>query len=70
MQEYLRPQTLFGTKFESYLSEAKRNEPKPEKPKEVLPQFESEEQRQAQMEHVARLLRSQPPAIDLERMLE
>ena len=41
-----------------------------EKPKEVLPQFESEEQRQAQMEHVARLLRSQPPAIDLERMLE
>ena len=70
MQEYLRPQTLFGTKFESYLSEAKRNEPKPEKPREPEPQFESEEQRIAQNEFVANLLRGQKPAIDLERMLE
>lgn len=28
MREYLRPETLFGTKFESYLQEAKRNAPR------------------------------------------
>lgn len=30
MRQYLRPQTLFGSKFESYLSDAKRNEPNQE----------------------------------------
>ncbi len=30
MRKYLRPETLFGTKFEAYLSDAKRNEPKQE----------------------------------------
>lgn len=30
MGGYLRPQTLFGSKFESYLSDARRNEPKQE----------------------------------------
>jgi len=30
MREYLRPQTLFGSKFESYLSDARRTEPKQE----------------------------------------
>ena len=28
MRQYLRPETLFGNKFEGYLSEARRNEPK------------------------------------------
>jgi hypothetical protein len=41
-----------------------------EKPAEPEPQFESEEQRQAQKEFVANLLRGHKPAIDLERMLE
>ena len=30
MQMYLRPETLFGNKFEAYLSNARRNEPKQE----------------------------------------
>ena len=30
MRKYLRPETLFGNKFESYLSDARRNEPKQE----------------------------------------
>lgn len=30
MQQYLRPETLFGSKFEAYLSDAKRYEPKEE----------------------------------------
>lgn len=30
MQKYLRPQTLFGSKFEAYLSDARRHEPKQE----------------------------------------
>lgn len=30
MQKYLRPETLFGNKFESYLSDARRQEPKQE----------------------------------------
>ena len=30
MREYLRPQTLFGSKFESYLSDARRQKPKQE----------------------------------------
>jgi phage replication O-like protein O len=41
-----------------------------EKTREPEPQFESEEQRQAQKEFVANLLKSHKPAIDLERMLE
>ena len=41
-----------------------------EKSREPEPQFESEEQRIAQNEFVANLLRGQKPAIDLERMLE
>ena len=28
MQEYLRPDTLFGTKFEGYLEDARRRMPK------------------------------------------
>lgn len=30
MRQYLRPETLFGNKFESYLSDARRSNPKPE----------------------------------------
>lgn len=30
MQKYLRPETLFGNKFEAYLSDARRHEPKQE----------------------------------------
>lgn len=30
MQQYLRPETLFGGKFEAYLSDARRNEPQNE----------------------------------------
>lgn len=30
MEQYLRPKTLFGTKFESYLISARKNAPKPE----------------------------------------
>ena len=30
MRQYLRPETLFGNKFEGYLSEARRSEPKQE----------------------------------------
>lgn len=30
MQKYLRPETLFGSKFEGYLSDARRQEPKQE----------------------------------------
>lgn len=30
MQKYLRPETLFGSKFEGYLSDARRHEPKQE----------------------------------------
>lgn len=30
MRQYLRPETLFGSKFEGYLSEARRQEPKQE----------------------------------------
>lgn len=41
-----------------------------EKTTEPEPQFESEQQRQAQKEFVANLLRGHKPAIDLERMLE
>ena len=29
MCRYLRPETLFGTKFESYLNEKKADKPKP-----------------------------------------
>lgn len=32
MERYLRPQTLFGSKFESYLQDARRHEPKPPHP--------------------------------------
>lgn len=30
MRQYLRPQTLFGNKFEAYLSDARRSEPQQE----------------------------------------
>ena len=30
MQKYLRPETLFGSKFEGYLADAKRHLSKPE----------------------------------------
>ena len=40
MKSYLRPQTLFGTKFEGYLNEAPKKKPMPEKPKEEPPQEE------------------------------
>ena len=34
MERYLRPQTLFGTKFESYLNEIPKPRQVPEKPPE------------------------------------
>lgn len=40
MSAYLRPETLFGTKFEGYLNEAPKKKPVPEIPKEEPPQEE------------------------------
>lgn len=46
MQKYLRPQTLFGTKFESYLQEANRKKVKIEKEKaELFGEFDDDYER-------------------------
>ena len=43
MQKYLRPETLFGTKFESYLNQQVNNQPqrnyKPQARKEIVPEW-------------------------------
>lgn len=43
MKEYLRPETLFGTKFESYLQNAPKILKPRAEPEEVVPEVEEEE---------------------------
>lgn len=43
MKEYLRPETLFGTKFESYLQNAPKIAQPRAEPEEVVPEVEEEE---------------------------
>lgn len=58
MSKYLRPETLFGTKFESYLQAAKAAPPRPREPFDPGPEFwaadclriqQEEEQKRAKM---------------------
>ena len=42
MEQYLRPQTLFGTKFEAYLNQKKSEKPKPKAYQEFEPEPEIE----------------------------
>lgn len=43
MKEYLRPETLFGTKFESYLQNAPKIAQPRAEPEEIVPEVEEEE---------------------------
>jgi len=53
MKEYLRPETLFGTKFESYLNYGKENNTPKQKTQEESPLFiQTEEQQEISLQQV------------------